>query len=92
MDIIITYDIKRAHTEIKTELKSLGYRDTIAGTIRGTNTPVTQQLPNTTLLKYGAVDTQTVLTQVVAVISKHNGGLDRIFCAQLATGFSWSGQ
>jgi hypothetical protein len=92
MDIIITYDIKRNHTEIKTELKSLGYEDTIAGVIRNTNTAVIQLLPNTTLLKYGATDTHSVMGQVVSVINKHNGGLDRIFCAQLAVGFSWSGQ
>ncbi len=56
------------------------------------NTPVVQQLPNTTLLKYGAADTYTVMDQVVSVINKHNGGLDRIFCAQLAVGFHWSAQ
>jgi hypothetical protein len=92
MDTIITYDIKRNHTEIKTDLKSLGYKDTIIGVSRGTNTAVTQQLPNTTLLKYGAPDTHSVMDQVVSVINKHNGGLDRIFCAQLAVGFNWSGQ
>lgn len=92
MDTIITYDIKRNHTEIKTELKSLGYQDTIAGVSRGTNTPVVQHLPNTTLLKYGAADTHSVMDQVVSVINKHNGGLDRILCAQLAVGFRWSGQ
>jgi hypothetical protein len=92
MDIIITYDIKRNHTEIKDELKSMGYIDTITGVSRGTNNPAVQQLPNTTLLKYNAAGTQTVMDHVVSVINKHNGGLDRIFCAQLATGFSWSGQ
>jgi hypothetical protein len=92
MDTIITYDIKRNHTEIKTELKSLGYHDSIVGVSRNTSIGVTQQLPNTTLLKYGATDTYSVMDQVVSVINKHNGGLDRIFCAQLAVGFSWSGQ
>jgi len=92
MDTIITYDIKRNHTEIKTELKSLGYQDTITGVSRGTAIAVVQQLPNTTLLKYNAVGTESVMDQVVSVINKHNGGLDRIFCAQLAVGFSWSGQ
>jgi hypothetical protein len=92
MDIIITYDIKRNHTEIKTELKTLGYQDTISGVSRGTTTQAVQQLPNTTLIKYNAVSTDAVLDQVVAVINKNNGGLDRIFCAQLASGFSWCGQ
>jgi len=92
MDIIVTYDIKRNHTEIKTELISLGYAETIAGTTRGTSSPAIQQLPNTTLLKYGVVSTYAVLDQVISVINKHNGGLDRIFCAQLAAGFNWSGQ
>ena len=92
MDIIVTYDIKRNHTEIKNELKTLGYKDTIAGVSRANNSPVIQLLPNTTLLKYGATSTQAALDQVTAVITKHNGGLDRIFCAQLATGFDWSGQ
>ena len=92
MDVIVTYDIKRNHTEIKAELKSIGYKDTIDGMLEGTNTTVTQQLPNTTLLKYGASSTKTVLEQVVTVINKHNGDPDQIFCAQLATGFSWSGR
>ena len=92
MDIIITYDIKRNHTEIKDELKLMGYMDTITGVARGTNNPAVQQLPNTTLLKYNAAGIQTVMDQVLSVINKHNGGLDRVFCAQLATGFSWSGQ
>ncbi|MET3981772.1 hypothetical protein ABIB62_004389 [Mucilaginibacter sp. UYP25] len=92
MDIIITYDIKRNHTEIKTELKSLGYTDTITGVSRGTTTAAVQQLPNTTLLKYNAVGTESIMDQVVGIINKHNGGLDRIFCAQLAVDFSWSGQ
>jgi len=92
MDVIITYDIKRNHTEIKKELESLGYKNTIAGFSRGTNNPVTQQLPNTTLLKYGAVSAESVLDQVTAVINKHDGGIDRIFCAQLAVSFDWSGR
>jgi len=92
MDIIVTYDIKRNHTEIKAELIALGYFESITGVSRGTSTPATQQLPNTTLLKYSAVSTDAVLDQVASVITKHNGGLDRIFCAQLAAGFNWSGQ
>jgi hypothetical protein len=92
MDIIITYDIKRNHTEIKNELKSLGYKDTITGVSLINNTPVEQQLPNTTLIKYGTAGTKVCLDQVVGVISKHSGGLDRIFCAQLAANFSWNGQ
>lgn len=92
MDIIVTYDIKRNHTEIKEELTSLGYFESIAGVSRTTGTPLTQQLPNTTLLKYGALNTETVLDQVVGVIIRHNGGLDRIFCAQLAVNFNWNGQ
>ena len=92
MDVIITYDIKRNHTDIKNELQSLGYKATISGVSRSTNNPATQQLPNTTLLKYGGVDTYSVMDQVINVINKYNGGLDRIFCAQLAAGFHWSGQ
>lgn len=92
MDVIITYDIKRNHTEIKTELKSLGFKDTINGFIRNTDKPVVNQLPNTTLLKYNAVNTASVSDQVVAVISKHNGGFDGIFCAELVAGINWSGQ
>ncbi|AYL94244.1 hypothetical protein [Mucilaginibacter celer] len=92
MEVIVTYDIKRNHTEIKKELLSLGYVETITGVSRGTNTSVIQQLPNTTLLKYHAVSTNAVLDQVVGVISKHNGGLERIFCAQLADPLTWSGQ
>jgi hypothetical protein len=92
MDVIVTYDIKRNHTEIKTEFKSLGYKDTIVGVSRGTSTQVTQQLPNTTLLKYDAVSTYAIMEQVISVINKHDGGLDRIFCAQLAQGFDWNGK
>jgi len=92
MDIIISYDIKRNHTEIKNELKQLGYHDTIAGVNRSTNAPVDQALPNTTLIKYGASSTGVILAQVLGVINKHNGGLDRIFCAQLAPNFDWNGQ
>jgi hypothetical protein len=29
---------------------------------------------------------------VVGVINKHNGGLDCLFCAELATGFDWNGR
>jgi hypothetical protein len=92
MEVIVTYDIKRNHTEIKTELKSLGYQDTITGYTCGASNQVVQQLPNTTLLKYGAVSTVSVFDQVVDVIDKNNGDLDNIFCAQLADGFSWSGR
>jgi hypothetical protein len=92
MDIIITYDIKRSHTEIKTELKSLGYKDTITGVSLANRTPAEQQLPNTTLIKYGAVGTESCMNQVINMIAKHNGGLDRIFCVQLAASFDWTGQ
>jgi hypothetical protein len=92
MDIIVTYDIKRSHTEIKKELKDLGYHDTINGVTIADRKPITQALPNTTFLKYNALSAQVVMAQVVAVIDKHNGGLDRIFCAQLATNFDWSAQ
>jgi hypothetical protein len=92
MDIIIKYAIKRNHTEIKTELESLGFKYTNIGVSRGTNTVATQQLPNTTLLKYGAADTYSVIDQVISVTNKHSDGLDHIFCAQLAVEFHWSGQ
>ncbi len=92
MDIIVTYDIKRNHTDIKDELKALGYHETIDGVALADSKPVKQVLPNTTLLKYNASSTLVVMNQVVAVITKHNGGLDRIFCAQLAEKFSWNGQ
>jgi hypothetical protein len=92
MDIIITYDIKRSHTEIKAELKSLGYKDTITGVSLANNTPVEQQLPNTTLIRYGATGTESCMNQVINVITKHDGGLDRIFCAQLAVSFDWTGR
>jgi hypothetical protein len=92
MEVIITYDIKRNHTEIKTELKLLGYKDTIAGVNPTNNTPLVKQLPNTTLIKYGAAGTKTCFDQVVGVINKHNGGLDCLFCAELATGFDWNGR
>ncbi|EHQ25897.1 hypothetical protein [Mucilaginibacter paludis] len=92
MDVIITYDIKRNHTEIKTELKRLDYKDTITGVGINDNKPAVQELPNTTLIKYGAASTKTCLDQVIGVINKHNGEPDRVFCAQLATGFNWNGQ
>lgn len=50
MDVIVTYDIKRSHTEIKDELKQLGYQEKIKGISLSDNTPVEQKLPNTTLL------------------------------------------
>lgn len=50
MDVIVTYNIKRSHTEIKDELKQLGYQEKIKGISLSDNTPVEQKLPNTTLL------------------------------------------
>lgn len=91
MDTIITYDIKRNHTEIKDALKRLGYKDTINGKNQATNQPVVQNLPNTTLLRYGKSPSECN-EEVTAVINANNGGLDTIFCAQLAPDFSWSGR
>ncbi|MGF7028259.1 hypothetical protein [Sphingobacterium multivorum] len=92
MNIIITYDIKRNHTEIKDELKRLGYKDTISGVSLNDRTPVDQKLPNTTLIKYNASNTLDVMNFVVGVINEHNGGLDNIFCAELAVDFNWNGR
>lgn len=91
MQVIVSYDVKRDHTEIKDELRSLGYRDTTAGVFVGTQTPTKLQLPNTTLIKDSASGTDVIYNQVVSVINKHNGGLDRVFCAQLADDFHWNG-
>ncbi|GEM62909.1 hypothetical protein SF1_08910 [Sphingobacterium faecium NBRC 15299] len=93
MNVIITYDIKRNHTEIKDELKRLGYVDTIKGiSLSDNKTPVDQKLPNTTLIKYGVTSTLEVMNFVIGVIKEHNGGLDNIFCAELAVTFSWNGR
>ncbi|WP_286849571.1 MULTISPECIES: hypothetical protein [Sphingobacterium] len=92
MNVIITYDIKRNHTEIKDELKRLGYKDTIRGVSLDDGTPVDQKLPNTTLIKYNASNTLDVMHSVVGVINGHNGGLDNVFCAELAANFTWNGK
>ncbi|XCF04804.1 hypothetical protein ABI125_08685 [Tamlana crocina] len=45
MAIIITYDINKKHTEFKTEMATLGYKDQIPGTV---NCKIIY-FPNTTL-------------------------------------------
>lgn len=90
MDVLITYDIKRNHTEIKDELKGVGYKDVIRGVRLSDNTQIDKKLPNTTLIKYGALSTQACQEQVKSIIGKNNGGLDCVFCVELAKGFDWN--
>ena len=92
MDIIVSYDIIRNHTDIKNELKELGYKTSIPGVRLSDNSSTIQQLPNTTLIKYGANSTKACCDQVASVIQKHGGGLQCLFCAELAQNFSWNGQ
>lgn len=90
MNVIVTYDIKRNHTEIKDELKALGYVDMVKGVNLANNTPVDQKLPNTTLIRFNAIGTKACVDQVISVVRKHNGGLDLAFAAELAEGFDWN--
>jgi hypothetical protein len=92
MNVIVTYDIIRNHKEIKDELKQLGYKDAIPGVRLSDNSPVYQKLPNTTLLKYEATSTKSVCDEVCSIITKHNGGKDVVFCAELASNLGWNAQ
>ncbi|MDT3402259.1 hypothetical protein [Mucilaginibacter terrae] len=92
MDTIVTFDIKRNHSEIKAGLIKLGYKDAVDGSEKCTSEPTTIKLPDTTLLKYGAISTDAVMDHVVSVIEKHDGGLDGIFCTKLTDPIKRSGQ
>jgi len=90
MNVIVTYDIKRNHTEIKDELKSIGYVDMVRGVNLADNTPVDQKLPNTTLIRFSAIGTRACVEQVISIINKHNGGNDLVFAAELSEKFDWN--
>jgi hypothetical protein len=69
-NVLITYDVYNRHSEVKDEMKKLGYFDTIKNVTTG------YTLPNTTLWKKSEeLKTETVLLDLQNVIQNLNKGV-----------------
>lgn len=91
MAIVLTYDVNSRHTDIKNHLKTLGYTDTMRGTVDGGTDAVECDLPNTTL--YHPTRTKNQGKSDIDTTAAHFGAVvEKTVAFELALPTSWLGQ